>query len=271
MKKIMIAACFIALSASVTAFAQVDVVDWERHYDCFRAKSAITVDGIGDEFAWTLAPTVGEFTRFQKKDQLTVTNRTTAKMLWDDENLYFLISVDDPDIWSTMTVGDRDCLCKEETIEIFIDPDGDLKDYAEIHINCLNVINDIWIPKNDFKMADGSPVDWKQLYEWKVEGMQHAVMNYGTVNNKTDVDKGSVFEFAMPWKGFGKIAGTANTPPKPGDVWRININRYERPRTDEALSQRGDSGAELSGWAPLKLFSYHVPERFGFVRFVDGY
>ena len=78
-------------------------------------------------------------------------------MLWDNENLYFLIAVDDPDIGSTMTIRDRDCLCREETIEIFIDADGDTKDYAEIHINCLNTINDIWIPKNDFKFHDGSP------------------------------------------------------------------------------------------------------------------
>ena len=254
---------------SCAAFAQEADEDWVRRYDCYRAKTEIVVDGEGDEFAWTLAPTVGEFTRFQKKDSLVVPYRTTAKMLWDDENLYFLISVDDPDIWSTMTVGDRDCLCREETIEIFIDADGDEKDYAEIHINCLDTINDIWIPKNDFKFHDGSPVDWLKLYEWNQEGMQHAVKNHGTVNNKNDVDKGSVFEFAMPWKGFGKIAGTANTPPKPGDVWRINVNRYERPRGENVVKQRGDASAELSGWAPMNLRSYHVPEQFGYVKFSD--
>ena len=163
-----------------------------------------------------LRPKSVNLPRFQKDGDLVVEHRTTAKMLWDEDNLYFLISVDDPDIWSTMTIRDKDCLCKEETIEIFIDPDGDGKDYAEIHINCLSTINDIWIPQNNFKYHDGSPVDWTELYAWTQEGMQYAVMNHGTVNNKDDVDKGSVFEFALPWKGFGKIAGTANTPPKPG-------------------------------------------------------
>ena len=254
-----------------TLSAQVDIGKWERRYDCRLRKGSIVIDGVGDEFAWQIAPEVGEFTRFQKKDQLTVTNRTTAKMLWDDENLYFLISVEDPDIWSTMTIRDKDCLCKEETIEIFIDPDGDGKDYAEIHINCLNTINDIWIPQKNFKNHDGSPVDWTALYAWTQEGMQHAVMNYGTVNDRTDTDKGSVFEFAMPWNGFGRIAGSANIPPRPGDVWRINVNRYERPRSEAAAQTRGDAGAELSGWSPLDLHSYHVPERFGYVTFVDGY
>ena len=243
-------------------FAQVEDVDWERHYDCMLKGSSIVVDGIGDEFAWQLAPEVGEFTRFQKKDDLVVQHRTTAKMLWDEDNLYVLVTVYDPDIWSTMTERDKDCLCQEETIEIFIDPDGNELDYTEIHINCLNTINDLWIPSKGFKYRDGSPVDWPDLFSWTLEGMQHGVMNYGTVNDKTDVDQGSVFEFAMPWKGFGKIAGSANIPPKPGDIWRININRYERPR-------EGDDKIELSGWSPLNLQSYHVPERFGYVRFVD--
>jgi len=271
MKKVWTFLAILLVLSQVTVFAQEDVENWERRYDCMLRKGSIVIDGVGDELAWQIAPVVGEFTRFQKKGQYKVPYRTTARMLWDDENLYFLIAVEDPDIWSTMTVRDRDCLCREETIEIFIDADGDMKDYAEIHINCLNTINDIWIPQNNFKFSDGSPVDWKDLYAWTQEGMQHAVMNYGSINDKTDIDRGSVFEFAMPWKGFGKIAGTANIPPKPGDVWRININRYERPRTEEAASKRGDAGAELSGWAPLKLHSYHVPERFGYVTFVDEY
>ena len=246
-----------------TAGAQ-ESPDWERRYDCMLRNGPIVVDGSGDEFAWQLAPEVGSFTRFQD-DDLTPRHRTSAKMLWDEGNLYILVAVDDADIWSTMTVGDEDCLCREETIEIFIDADGDERDYAEIHINCLDTINDIWIPKRDFKYRDGSPVDWPDLYSWTQEGMKHAVVNHGTVNDKSDVDSGSVFEFALPWRGFGKIAGSANIPPKPGDVWRININRYERPRGGE------DTETELSGWAPLDLQSYHVPDRFGYVRFVAGH
>ncbi len=249
-------------------FSQNNDPDWVRRYNCRLKSGSIVVDGTGDEFAWQIAPEVGEFSRFKSVnydgDNLKVPNRTTVKMLWDEDNLYFLIAVDDPDIWSTMTEGDKDCLCKEETIEIFIDPDADCINYAEIHINCLNTINDICIPKKPGKKGftddKGEPVNWDDLYAWTLEGMRYGVMNYGTVNDNSDVDKGSVFEFAMPWKGFGKVAGTANIPPKPGDVWRINVNRYERPTRE---------GEDLSGWAPLERRSYHVPERFGYVTFVD--
>ncbi len=271
MKHLMLLLLAAAVMTPSVSRAQVDVENWERYYECRLANGTITVDGVGNELAWQIAPEVGEFTRFQKKGELTVTHRTTAKMLWDDTNLYLLISVEDPDIWSTMTVRDRDCLCKEETIELFIDPDGDGVDYAEIHINCLDTINDIRIPRKTFKNADGSPVDWTELYGWTQEGMLHAVMNYGTVNDRTDEDLGSVFEFALPWDGFGRVGGAANLPPEPGDVWRININRYERTRAGASAAESGDAGAELSAWAPLMLHSYHVPERFGFVTFVPDH
>lgn len=236
---------------------------WYRHYEVSSVRTAIVIDGVGDELAWQLAPEVGSFSRFQH-DELTPGHKTTAKMLWDEDNLYLLVAVEDPDIWSTMATRDVDCLCQQETIEVFIDPDGDGKDYAEIHINSLNTINDIRIPNNDFKYEDGSPVVWTDLYAWTQEGMQWATVNHGTLNDSTDVDQGSVFEFAMPWKGFGKIAGSASVPPEPGDVWRMNINRYERPRTGVSET---DGAEELSGWAPLDGWSYHVPDRYGYVRF----
>ena len=248
------------LIVAMTAAGWAEEANWERRYDCRVKSGSIVVNGVCDEFAWQIAPEVGEFSRFTSVNydggDLTVPDRTTVKMLWDEDNLYILIAVEDRDIWSTMTEGDKDCLCKEETVEIFIDPDGNSVNYAEIHLNCLNTLNDICIPQ---KLGTAT-VDWDEAYAWTQEGMQYGVMNYGTVNNKTDVDNGSVFEFAMPWKGFGKVAGSMNVPPAPGDVWRININRYERPTRE---------GEDLSGWAPLERKSFHVPERFGYMRFVD--
>ena len=242
--------------------------DWVRRYDCLPAVGEIIVDGVGSELAWQLAPEVGEFTRFMSRGKdvgTKVTFRTTVKMLWDDQNMYFLIAADDSDIWSDMTTGDVECLCLEETIEIFMDPDGNGLDYAEIHINCLGTMNDICIPfkpgthGKGFTDAQGNAVNWDNLYAWTQEGMRYAVVNHGTMNRAGDSDLGTVVEIAMPWSGFGKVAGSAQSPPRPGDVWRINVNRYERP-TREAEN--------LSGWAPLSRKGYHEPERFGYVTFV---
>jgi hypothetical protein len=190
-------------------------------------------------------------------------------MLWDDNNLYVLVAAEDPDIWSSMTERDVACLCKEETIELFIDPDGDGIDYAEIHINCLNTINDLLIPRKTFQYSDGSPANWEDVSAWTMRGMRHAVKNSGTVNDLSDVDLGTVFELALPWDGFGKVRGLASTPPNLGDVWRVNVNRYERPRKESSESGSRFRTAELSAWAPLELRTYHLPEKFGYVRFVD--
>lgn len=243
--------------------------DWVRHYNCLPAAGEIIVDGVGNEIAWQLAPQVGEFIRFTAGGEdfgTEVAYRTTVKMLWDENNLYFLVAADDKDIYSTMLAGDVECLCMEETIEFFIDPDGDGNDYAEIHINCLGTMNDICIPfkpgthGNGFTDAAGNPVNWDDLYAWKQEDMKYAVVNHGSVNRGNDTDTGTVIEVAMPWNGFGKVADSANIPPRPGDVWRININRYERPAREKE---------HLSGWAPLERRSYHVPERFGYVAFTE--
>ncbi len=246
-----------------------DEPDWVRYYDCLPAAGEIIVDGVGNEIAWQLAPQVGEFTRFTAGGEdfgTEVEYRTTVKMLWDENNLYFLVAADDKDIYSTMLAGDVECLCMEETIEFFIDPDGDGNDYAEIHINCLGTMNDICIPfkpgtyGDGFTDTGGKPVNWDDLYAWTQEGMKYAVVNHGSVNRGDGADTGTVIEVAMPWNGFGKVAGSAHTPPRPGDIWRININRYERPTREKE---------HLSGWAPLERRSYHVPERFGYVTFTE--
>ncbi len=265
MNRVTVVIAVLAMGFVAGAAAQdIPDEDWVRTYECRHAAGPITIDGVGNEFAWQLAPTAGEFTWFnppkERADQTKVRNRTTLRMLWDDRNLYFLIVTDDPDLYGSLTERDVVCLCQEETIEIFIDPDGDEEDYAEIHMNVLGTINDIWIPQKDFKNHDGTPVVWKDLYAWTQEGMKYAVMNHGTLNDNSNIDYGSVYEFAMPWDGFGKIAGSATTPPAPGDIWRLNVNRYERPTREKE---------DLSGWAPLYRTGYHSPDRFGYVRFMD--
>ena len=67
--------------------------DWMRYYDCRQKCGSIVIDGVADEFAWQIAPEVGEFTRFQSDGQV-VKCRTTAKILWDDKNLYILVVVE---------------------------------------------------------------------------------------------------------------------------------------------------------------------------------
>ena len=49
---------------------------------------------------------------------------TVARMLWDEDNLYFLFEMIDADVWSTFDNRD-DQIWQQEVVEIFIDPDGE--------------------------------------------------------------------------------------------------------------------------------------------------
>jgi len=82
-----------------------------------------------------------------------------------------------------------------------------------------------------------------------------AVNNHGTANNSNDIDIGAVYEFALPWKGFGKILGTASIPPVDGDIWRLHVDRYERPhRGKEFFFTRA---------------VFHEPRYFDYIRFIE--
>src|SRR5258708_39973062 len=55
-------------------------------YEIYRTATPIKIDGSLDEPAWFAAPQVGEFHFTWYKEGRK--ERTVAKLLWDDENLY---------------------------------------------------------------------------------------------------------------------------------------------------------------------------------------
>jgi hypothetical protein len=105
--------------------------------------------------------------------------KTDAKMLWDDQNLYFAFECEDTDIFATMKVRDQH-LWEEEVVEIFIDPDNDQQNYIELEVNPLNTFLDLFVLKPIVPIPYESyniPAKW-------------AVKVNGTINNSADKDKG---------------------------------------------------------------------------------
>ena len=87
----------------------------------------------------------------------------------------------------------------EEVVEVFIDPDGDGKEYAELEVNPLNVVVDL---KVSAKPEGG--VGWSSM-KWDIEGLKTAVAVYGTVNEREDRDQGWTVEIAIPWTGLKDV------------------------------------------------------------------
>jgi len=172
---------------------------------------------------------------------------TRFAALWNDEGLWLRFGVDDVAPWHRYENRD-DPLWEEEVVEIFIDPDGDGRDYVEIEISPANVVTDLL-------MARGEP-DKQGDLGWDFSGLRTAV--------STD-DAGWTALAWLPWSGFAGVTG-AVTPPRAGDSWRFNVFRIKRPGGPDAP----DTGAIFAAWQQPPGPSFHVPEVFATMRFEAG-
>lgn len=187
------------------------------YYAVHRTPVPIAVDGNLAEYAWQVAEQINGFERILNDYDL-VLYPTRAKMLWDDDYLYVGFACQDPDIWAIYEKED-DRLWEEEVVEVFIDPDGDGRNYLELEVNPLNAVVDL-------KIHSLQP-EWKAEIDWDIVGLQTAVQVQGTVNDSLSQDLGWTVEIAIPWSAMaGQIDGGQR--PNPGDTWRLNLYRIER-------------------------------------------
>jgi hypothetical protein len=227
------------------------------------AGEKIVVDGQGDEKAWGGAASTGPFVDVGTgKPNTSFPVNGSAKLLWDDENLYALIDVKDPDVVGYFTtkeeqpkdwtVTGQPMTWNRHTSEIMVDPDGDGDNlnYFEIQINPQNKVF-----KSQFDQLNKPKVEPQGPFgheDWDPK-MKTAVKVKGTVDNSADKDEGYTVEAAIPWKAFEK--GAKTLPPKPGDAWRMNFY---------AMANNGGTS-----WSPiLRQGNFHTASRFGRVTWV---
>jgi hypothetical protein len=181
-------------------------------------------------------------------------------MLWDDEYLYVGAELEEPHLWATITEHDA-VIFQDNDFEVFIDPDGDNKDYYEIEINALNTTWDLRLP---LPYRDGGSA----INEWEAVGMKTAVCLRGTLNNPKDVDEGWSVELAIPFKALGEFA-TCPCPPNTGDVWRINFSRvqWQLEVLDGVYRKVAGTKEDNWVWSPQGVVDMHQPGQWGYVVF----
>ncbi|MDA1211937.1 MAG: carbohydrate-binding family 9-like protein [Planctomycetota bacterium] len=216
-------------------------------YTIHRAGTPITIDGKLDEPAWVAAPDVGafHFTWYKEGDK----ERTVAKMLWDDENLYVGHICEDAHITARHTERDG-MIPKDDCFEVMITPNVD---HPEVYFNLeWNVIGGL--------VDNHRPNGPKQprAPKWDAEDVQIAGTYVGTLNDDDDSDGYWIVEVAIPFKNFEKYM--VHTPPEPGDGWNLNLNRHG-----------GDVNLQYSQWSKANTPepSFHTPDRFGRVWFSE--
>lgn len=220
---------------AICAFLPVVSVGAVPIYEVTRATATPVIDGKLNDAAWAKAAPI-ELVR--NADAAKLPYATQAKVLYDDKFLYFSFRSEDSNIWATLKTRDAK-LWEEEVVEVFLQPDTAKKNYIELEVNPLSAMLDIYLL--DVRRA--------LLHEsWNSARLQWAVNVDGTVDGKPG-DKVWTCEIAFPLED----AVTApNFPPKPGDTWRMNLNRVEVKPTPELLS-----------WSPTGKDDFHMPEMWG--------
>ena len=215
-----------------------------------RAQGPINLDGKANEASWKNAPMSANFT--DAEGGRAVGAGTQARLLWDDQNLYAFIQVEDSDVYSQFKNRD-DTLWKEDVVELFIDADRNRRGYVELQVNPNNAHFDAWFPRNRGQ---------KHHFEWNSK-MKSAVVVHGTADNRSDRDRGWDVEIAIPLvdvKGMDS-AMKVQLPPKLGDIWRLNIVRGEKPAS---------KGLAASSWNPITIRDFHALGRMLQVVFADS-
>src|SRR5450756_1327423 len=109
-------------------------------YEVKRATSPIVVDGKLDDKAWATANTA-ELT-FPWDSQTGAKQKTVARLLWDDDNLYVSYDCEDADVTAQFTQRD-DPTYRDDAVEIFINPrPAQTTAYIGLEMNARGVLYD---------------------------------------------------------------------------------------------------------------------------------
>lgn len=214
-------------------------------YDIERAGSKIVIDAKLDERSWRRARPAGEFHFLGSPEGEK--EQTDARLLWDDENLYVSWFCHDRHISAQVTER-HGPVSRDDCVEIFLSPNPQkVTNYYTFEINAIGT------------MLNRCRTDWwTGPPTWEPEGVRYRASYHSLARkDESPSDDHWIVEMAIPLRNFARDA--AHTPPRDGDVWRLNLNRTG-----------GITNRLSSAWSPIlpPAKSFHTPPAFGEVRFV---
>jgi hypothetical protein len=229
------------LLASVSLFGQVGV----PRYDIRRATSPVVIDGKLDDAAWGRASPPATL-QFFWESQTGAKQKTSARLLWDDQALYLGFDADDADINAQLTERDAP-VYRDDAVEIFINPNPKQETlYYGFEMNARGAVYDYlnYNERTFFKRYDAT-------------GLKIATSIRGTMNVRTDTDNGWSLEAAIPWANFEELSRR----PAVGATWKANINRWDGVPPNRRMSTWSDP-KNADSWP-------HGASHFGELVFVE--
>lgn len=258
-------ACLLCLGLmSVIALgAEVVVNDQPRpRLDVPQALRAPAITAQTDDPAWATAAVIPALTMSlgPQSEGLTALP-TEVRLLWDPQYLYIRVRCEDASIYTPVTGRDAP-LYSGDTIEIFLDPTGDGKQYVELQVNPNNDVLDILHlhtgePTTGPTLLLDSPENIREqwhLREWTYPGWRTAAAKTPT---------GWLIDAALPAAPLLKRLGLPRYQPM---TLRANILRYDYL----VRSEKPDDKALIDmNWAPTIFGRPHIsPASMGYLRLV---
>ncbi|NOT60697.1 MAG: carbohydrate-binding family 9-like protein [Acidobacteria bacterium] len=231
---------FLTLPGQTGKYTEIGGLPPVPSYAVSAIREKIVVDGQLSEKAWAKAAPITLM--FPWEEQMGVKQRTTVRLMRDQNYLYVGYECEDADITALHENRD-DPVYQDDCVEIFLKPSDKTDHYFGLEMNARGVLFDYYYAfpeKND--------------RGFNLEGVLLKTSLNGLLNQDEANDQGWTLELAIPWKSLNKLAG--RLPPAKGDEWRAQINRWDGTEA---------KGRRLSMWCAsgLKKPGPHNPERFG--------
>ena len=218
-------------------------------------------DGRLDVAPWTEMPWSEVFVDIEGDVKPAPRYATRMKMGWCAAGLLIGAELEEPHLWATLTEHDS-VIFHDNDFEVFLDPDGDTELYAELELNALNTTWDLLLVK---PYRAGGPA----INGWEIRGLRTAVNLRGTLNDPRDIDEGWSCTILIPWPALAEISRVPS-PPRPGDVWRINFSRvqWDLEVVDGAYQKIAGRPEHNWVWSPQGVIDMHQPEQWGYLEFL---
>jgi hypothetical protein len=212
---------------------------------------AVHLDGRLDEALWSAAGQTGGFVDpGTGKPNSRSRVKGSARVAWDDQNLYlgFVIGDGDPVTPFPADQVDPHLWERSSAIEVMIQPGdpGNNTHYYEVQVDPAGAVWDTFFDDYNQPITAGPGGRLFGHQEWS-SGVQKGIT----------IDRAGgryTLELALPWQALR--SESASAPPHPGDVWRVNFYSFRNGQRD-ALA-----------WSPLLgQGNFHRSARFGRIRF----
>lgn len=219
-----------------------------------KTNATITIDG--DLSEWASVPASTSFANHETGAQGTAV--VSAKMLWDDNNLYIAFTVTDNDVTANYTTQDDNLFDNDDLVEMFFDFDGSGTNYLELGVSATGVNYDF----NIICPGTGGCGSWSSDAAWDILGLETATVVDGTLNNSADTDNGYTVEIKIPLSSLSTMSGGNYSTIQQGSTWKGNLFKI-----NYNTGAGTHAGTDYLSWSLHSAFGFHQPSKFATFTF----